>query len=189
MTRWLDANLHGQRVMIGGAYSFYANDFADIPQLHGGQEPILPDFMLRIATFTIYSGMNAGARDGEVSVLWLKALGAQAISVPGRSSEEYYKPFVNPRKFDGLLPVLWQGGGDTIYGVPAALHFAGACDERRRPGARSAGKRPRYGATRERYVAALDSPALSAGAWRWTSRHSAVIDATVAPGQADLQRR
>jgi hypothetical protein len=183
VARWMDANLHGERVMVGGSYSFYFNDFSDTPQLHGGQDPMLPDFMLRIATFTIYSGMNAGARDGEIAALWLKALGAHAVSVPGPHSEEVYKPFANPRKFDGLLPVLWREGDDTVYGVPARsdslAHVMAAGDLVRDP--------PINGldtAELEKYVAALDAPVYPEAQWRWTSRHSAVIDAAVAPGQA-----
>jgi hypothetical protein len=182
VTRWMDANLHGARAMVGGSYSFYYNDFSDAPQLHGGQDPMLPDFMLRIATFTIYSGMNAGARDGEIATLWLKALGAHAVSVPGPDSEEVYRPFVNPRKFDGLLPVLWREGDDTVYGVPARsdslAHVMAVGDLVRDP--------PINGldtAELEKYVAALDDPSYPEARWRWTSRHSAVIDAVVAPGQ------
>jgi len=181
--RWMDANLRGARAMVGGSYSFYFNDFSDEPQLHGGQDPMLPNFTMRIAVFTIYSGMNAGARDGEVATLWLKALGAHAVAVPGPHSEETYKPFANPRKFDGILPVLWHAGDDTVYGVPARsdslAHVMAAGDLVR--------DRPVNGldtAELEKYVAALENPAYPEAAWRWTSRHSATIEATVAPGQA-----
>jgi hypothetical protein len=143
---------------------------------------MLPNFMLRIATFTIYSGMNAGARDGEIAALWLKALGAHAVSVPGPKSEESYKPFANPNKFEGLLPVLWREGGDAIYGVPARsaslAHVMAAGEVVHDPPVNGLDT-PEL----ERYAAALDSPAYPEAAWRWTSRHSAVIDATIAPGQ------
>ncbi|HTB18516.1 MAG TPA: glycosyltransferase family 39 protein, partial [Bryobacteraceae bacterium] len=115
---WLDQHMHGQRVMVGGSYSFYFNDFTDTPQLHGGHDPMIPNSTMAIAIFTIYSGLNAGARDGQVSILWLKALGARAVSVPGPHSAEYYKPFANPAKFEGLLPVLWRQNDDTIYAIP-----------------------------------------------------------------------
>jgi hypothetical protein len=180
--RWMDANLHGARAMVGGSYSFYFNDFSDAPQLHGGQDPMLPNFMLRIAVFTIYSGMNAGARDGQVATLWLKALGAHAVSVPGPDSQEMYKPFANPRKFDGILPVLWREGGDTVYGVPARsdslAHVMAAGDLVRDPPVNGLDT-----AELEKYVAALENPAYPEATWRWTSRHSAVVDADVAPGQ------
>jgi hypothetical protein len=182
MARWTDANLHGGRVFVGGSYSFYFNDFTDTPQVFGAQDPMLPNFTLRHAVFTVYSGMNAGSRDAEISLLWLKALGARAISVPGPSSPEYYKPFANPRKFEGVLPVLWQEGDDTVYGIPSrndSLAYVMA------PGD-LVHDPPVNGldtAQMERYVAALDSPAYPEAKWRWTSRSSATIAATIAPGQ------
>jgi len=179
--RWMDANLHA-RAMVGGSYSFYFNDFSDLPQLHGGQDPMLPNFMMRIAVFTIYSGMNAGARDGQVAALWLKALGAHAVLVPGPRSQETYHPFVNPNKFEGILPALWRNGGDTVYAVPARsdslAHVMAGSDLVRDPPANGLDT-----ADLEKYVAALDDPAYPEAAWQWTSRHSAVIRASVAPGQ------
>jgi MFS family permease len=182
LTRAMDANVHGARVMVGGAYSTYFNIFSDTPQVHGGQDPMLPNFMLRIAVYTIYSGMNTGARDGEIATLWLKALGAHAVSVPGPHSDEGHNPFTNPRKFDGLLPLLWRERDDAIYGVPARsdslAHVMAARDLVRNPPANGLDI-----AQLEKYVAALDAPAYPEAKWRWTSRHSAVIDAAVAPGQ------
>ncbi len=182
VTRWLDENMHGERAMVSGSYSFYANDFSDTPQLHGGQDPMLPNFMMRIAVFTIYSGMNAGDRDAQVSALWLKALGAHAVAVPGPHSEEVYKPFVNPKKFEGVLPVLWREGDDTIYGVPARSDSLAHVME---PGdvVRDAPVNGLDTPELERYAAAMDSPEYPEAKWRWTSRHSALIDATIAPGQ------
>ena len=182
LARWMDANMHGARVMVGGAYSLYFNGFTDTPQVHGGNDPTLPNFTLRVAMFSIYTGMNAGARDGENAVLWLKALGAHAVSVPGPGSQEYYKPFANPRKFDGLLPVLWREGDDTIYGVPARSDSLAHVME---PGD-LVRHTPIHGldtAEVQRFVAALDSPSYPAAPWRWTSQHSAEIRASLAPGQ------
>jgi hypothetical protein len=182
MARWMDSNMHGARVMVGGEYSLYFNGFTDTPQVHGGNDPTLPNFTLRDATFAIYTGMNAGTHDGENAVLWLKALGAHAVSVPGPGSQEFYKPFVNPRKFDGLLPVLWREGDDTVYGVPARsdslAHAMGPDD--------LVGHIPVSGldlAEVRRFVAALDSPSYPAAPWRWTSQHSAEIRAELSPGQ------
>jgi len=180
--RWMDSNMHGERVMVGGSYSFDFNDFSDLPQLDGGQDTMEPNFMMRIATFTIYSGMNAGARDGEIATLWLKALGAHAVSVPGPHSDEVYKPFVNPRKFDGILPVLWNEGDDIVYAVPARsdslAHVMAPGDLVHDPPVNGLDT-----AELEKYVAALDASAYPEAKWRWTSRRSAAIDATLASGQ------
>src|ERR1017187_2394764 len=65
----------------GGAYSFYVNDFSDTPQFHGGQDPMLPNFMLRIAVFAIYSGMNAAVRDRKMRRLAGVVLLASALGL------------------------------------------------------------------------------------------------------------
>lgn len=182
IAQWAKANMGGTRVMISGTDSYYFNDFTDIPQLHGGHDPMLPNFLLRIVPFTLYSGMNTGAQDGNISVLWLKALGAHAISVPGAASADYNKPFVNPSKFKGLLPVLWMERAETIYGVPArSRSLAHAID----PEA-LVHHMPINGLdTQEaqKYVDALNAPAGGEASWTWTTWHSATIHAMLLPGQ------
>jgi hypothetical protein len=180
--RWLGQNLHDRRVMVSGSTAFWYNVFTDDPQLSGGNDATALNWMQRVAVFIIYSGLNAGDRDGEIAVLWLKAFGVHAISVPGSDSEEYYKPFGNPRKFEGLLPVLWRDGDDTIYGVPqrsaslARMIPAGAVVQRT----------PAHGvdiAPLQPYVAAIEDPSLPAAEFTWRSRHAAVVRTNAAPDQ------
>jgi hypothetical protein len=182
IAQWMNANMGGARVMISGADSYYFNDFTDTPQLHGGHDPMLPNFLLRIVPFAIYSGMNTGAQDGNISVLWLKALGAHAISVPGPANPYYNKPFVNPSKFNGLLPVLWREGAETIYGVPArSSSLAHVVDP-----IALVHHLPINGLDiqeAEKYVDALNAPAGSDATWEWKTWHSATIHAMVPPGQ------
>jgi hypothetical protein len=183
VARWMDDHRHGSRVMVSGPYSFWFNDFTDTPQLHGGHDPMLPNVMMRVAIFTIYTGTNAGARDGEIGIAWLKALGAHAIYVPGPQSSGYFQPFANPRKFEGLLPVLWRDGDDTIYDVPArSLSLAHVI-----PAASAVRDTPSSGldtAEIERYVQALNDPSLPEAAFLWRNRHSAAIHAQLEPGEA-----
>lgn len=182
IAQWANANMNGARVMISGTDSYYFNDFTDTPQLHGGHDPMLPNFLLRIVPFTLYSGMNAGAQDGAISVLWLKALGAHAVSVPGPSGPDYNKPFVNPSKFNGLLPVLWVEGAETIYGVPArSTSLAHVIDP-----AALVHHMPVNGLDiqeAEKYVDALNAPAGGDATWKWKTWHNATIHATVPAGQ------
>jgi hypothetical protein len=179
---WAETNLHGVRIFVGGAATFSFNDFTDTPQLHGGQDPMLPNSVMNIAVFTIYVGTNGGPRDSEIAVLWLKAMGARAISVAGPESEDPVKPFANPRKFDGVLPLLWESHGDRIYGVPARdQSLAHVMDV-----SAIIHRRPIDGLDTfeiERYDRAMDSPEYSQAIWQWTSRHTAVIHAVLAPGQ------
>jgi hypothetical protein len=182
IAQWADANMGGARVMISGNDSYYFNDFTDTPQLHGGADPMLPNFLFRIAVFTLYSGMNTGAQDGNISILWLKTLGAHAISVPGPGSPDYNQPFVNPAKFDGLLPVLWKQGSETIYAVPArsnslahVLNPAALVQHMPINGLDTA--------EAQRYVDALNAPDSGDAVWRWNTWHSATIHAVVPPSR------
>lgn len=183
IARWMDEHMHGQRVMVSGSYSFQFNEFTDTPQLFGGHDPMLPNFIMRIASFAIYNPVKAGSRDAATSVLWLKALGAHAISVPGPRSREYFKPFGDPHKFDGVLPQLWREGDDAIYAVPARstslAHII--------PAEAAVRHKPVNGLDvreMERYVAALDDPTLSEAPLIWRDRHRAEIHTTLQPRQA-----
>jgi hypothetical protein len=100
--QWIDSHMHGERVMVGGAYSYYLNDFSDTPQLHGGHDPMLPNPLIREVVYEIYNG-----RDGQVTADLLRAYGVHAAFLPGGSA-----------KLEGVLPVLWRDGADVIYGVP-----------------------------------------------------------------------
>jgi hypothetical protein len=180
VAQWMDQHMHGARVMVSGAYSFYFNDFTDTPQLHGGHDPMQPSSLIPVAAFTIYSGMNAGTEDAAISTLWLQALGVHAVSVPGPGSAEYYKPFVSPRKFEGILPVLWREGDDTIYGVPAQsdslAHLV--------PEEALVRTMPANGLDVKelrRYVGAINDPAMPNTPLVWLNRHRVEIQAPLKP--------
>jgi hypothetical protein len=183
IARWLDGHFGDQRVMVPGSYALYINNFTDTPQVLGGHDPMQANPLMRIVGFVLYSGMNAGTRDGEISAIWLKALGVHAVVVSGPQSGEYYKPFANPLKFDGLLPVLLRDAGDTIYAVPARSSSLAHVV----PVEALVSHLPIHGLDvdeTERYLKALDDPSLSEAELVWTNRHSAAIHAQVQPGQA-----
>jgi hypothetical protein len=183
VAKWANDHLQGRRIFVGGAYGFYFNDFTDTPQMTGGHDPMQPNFLMRSAPFQIYSGMGAEADEGNVAVLWMKAFGTRAIYVPGPKSEEFYKPFRNPAKFDGILPVLWHEGGDTIYGVPTRSESLAHVV----PEAALVRTMPINGIDLDQvkpYVGALEDPALPNADWQWKDWHSGTLHATVQPGQA-----
>ncbi len=174
--RWLNQNISPGRVFAPGSVGFFLNVFTDVPQLGGGFDQGVINPLLPAAYYQILSGDNAGAAEGEVAVLWFKALGVDAAAVSGPGSDEYYKPFRNPSKFDGLLPVLWKDGGDVIYSVPrrsrSLAHVIGRDDLPRRT--------PGHGLDIEpvrSYVAALENPAYPMTAFTWRNHHSAVMEA------------
>jgi hypothetical protein len=180
--RWFERNLGGRRVMAPGSTSFFLNAFNDTPQLGGGFVQGATDWHVRVAIYVIYTGQNAGARDAEYSVLWLKAMGVSAVAVGGPGSGEFYKPFANPYKFEGVLKEVWREGDDRIYLLPGRTGSLAHVVRRGDLVARA----PVHGLDVEqvrRYVAALDDPALPAASLRWLNRHQARISGEVRPGQ------
>ncbi len=174
--RWFGEHMGGRRVMAPGSISFWMNAFADTPQLGGGFEQGITNPQIPAVMFQVYSGMNAGEREGEIALLWLKAFGVHAVAVGGGGGREYYKPFRNPAKFRGLLPELWREGEDVVYQVPqrtaspARVVRLGDLVRRPPPSAVDVG-------VLAGFVAALDDPSLPAASWRWLNRHEALITA------------
>jgi hypothetical protein len=171
---WLRDHLPGDRVMISGAHAYLANVLDDIPQLSGGHEPFQPNYRAVGASYMVYGA------PAPVAVQWLRAFGTRAVTVPRAGSSEYFKPFTDPDKFEGVLPVLWQDQGNTIYSVPtkspSLAHAVPA--EFLVPFGSDPAKDARLVF---RYVAAIEEspPALV----QWLSRHQIRIETPVQRGQ------
>ena len=183
IAKWLDTHRPGERAFISGSSTFLYNAFTDNPQLAGGHNQHTVNTFIPIVGFTIYSGMNAGDRDAEYSIFWLKAFGAHLISVPGPGSNDYYyKGFVHPEKFDGVLPLLWRSGAGSIYEVPArSASLAHVI-----PASAIVTRTPIHGldiAPVEAYVAALEDAIYPPATFRWKGMSEAEIEATLRPGQ------
>ncbi|MCE5311302.1 MAG: hypothetical protein LLG20_26995 [Acidobacteriales bacterium] len=116
--KWVSGNLNGHRVLLPGSVGFFLNVFSDTPQLDGGYYQGMQNQYVAHVNYQIHTGDNAGPEEGVVAAAWLKAFGVDAVGVSGPQSEEPYKPFRNPRKFDGVLPEIWRQGDDVIYRVP-----------------------------------------------------------------------
>ena len=97
--KWIEKHLPGQCVMMMGSISFWANAFTDVPQIGAQPYTTAPNWSQQIATCIIKAGQDPGDQDAAASILWLKAFGAQAVTVPGPQSPEYWKPFADPRKY------------------------------------------------------------------------------------------
>ena len=182
MAKWFETNLPGQRVFAPGNVSLWMNMFTDIPQMMGCCDQGVPNLEYRIAGYSIYTGQNAGARDAEVSLLWLRAYGANAIGLTGPHSTEVYKPFWNWQKFDGVIPELWRQDENVVYRVPRKS----TDPVRVIPKAAVAPRAPANGLDVEPiepFVAALEDPAMPTATFRWVNGHEAVIDAETNPGQ------
>jgi hypothetical protein len=189
LAQWMDEHMQGERVFVGGAQSFHFNAFTDTPQLHGGHDPMQPSILSLIAGYVIPSGANTGTRDIEICTIWLKALGARALSVPGPRDDAYYQTFPHPERFAGHFPVLWHESDTTVYGVPTRSHSLAHVV----PEVALVHRAPYNGLDVDemsRYVAALEDPALPEAPFRWLNRHSAAVEAKLEPGQVvSIQER
>jgi hypothetical protein len=181
-SQWIAQNLPGVRTLVGGAATYWFDYWTDNPQLSGGHDGLAPNFMQRIAVFTIFRGDNSGDRDALYSIFWMKAFGVGAIYVAGEHSTDKFHPFVHPAKFEGALAKLWQDGDTAIYASAnrsrSLAHVI--------PVSAVVVKRPVHGldiGPVAPYVDALDDAALPEAPLQWESSDRARIDAVVAPGQ------
>jgi hypothetical protein len=179
---WIGENLPGRRVMASGDTEFWFNLFADNPQMAAGHEAAA-NWVQRVALYQIYTGQGAGAQDGPISVLWLKAFGCGAITVPGPGSRDYFHPMVQPGKFAGLLPLVWREGDDFIYEVPqgsaSLAHVV--------PIHALVDSRPVNGldvGLLRGYVEALEDPTLPSAHLEWKNPEQGRITAEMDQGQA-----
>jgi hypothetical protein len=180
--KWFDANLNGGRVMAPGTISYWLNAFTDTPQVGGGFDQGIVNRTLSGVEYQIFSGDGAGDRAAEIAALWLNAYGVQAIAVGGPDSREVYKPFRRPEVFASAFPEAVRDGGDTIYWVPgrtgSLAHVLARTSLVR--------DRPVHGldiGQVQKYVQALNDPSIPPASFRWTSRHSAEIQAALRPDQ------
>ena len=176
IARWLEENTPGERTFVHGSVYFWLNAFSAQSQLSGGFDQGLTNQLLPGFVFQVYSGMNAGEREGEIAVAWLKAFGVSTVSVGGPQSREHYKVYRNARKFEGLLEEIWREGDDAIYRIPR--RSKSLAHAMRREDLAPAlpvyftlieGLRP--------YLAALDNPAYPEAQMHWTRAGAFMITA------------
>jgi hypothetical protein len=114
LSNWLHEKMPGQRVMATGTLRFWYNAWHDGPMVGGGSEQGLLNQSVVPAQWQIMLG-----GDGANATRWLQAVGASAVVVHDKTSQEFYKDFEDPNKFKGLLDVIHDTGqGDVVYRVP-----------------------------------------------------------------------
>ncbi|MGD0497369.1 MAG: Holliday junction branch migration protein RuvA [Bryobacteraceae bacterium] len=177
--KWFEANMPNKRVMPVGSIAAWLNAFTNVPQMSGQSYSTAPNPVQQAAHWAIMSAPGTGG-EAPYAILCLKAYGVQAVEAPGPQSPEYWKPFANPRKFEGVLTVLWREDDTAIYRVPqasASLAHVMRLDQVSPRQSSNGVDADKVG----RYVAALDNPdALASFTWR--GPNVADIQADLPPG-------
>ncbi len=160
---WAAARLPGARMMVSGSVRLWYDNWNDLPQISGGAEPAARNPLNEHAVWRIRADQSA-----ELPLLWMRALGVDAVAVHGEGSEEIFHDFNNPKKFAGILPVLFDSGaGDVIYQVRARPAIAWVVDAK----ATAALRAPRNGLDAEAlraYVAVLERGRPAEAVWEST---------------------
>ena len=176
---WLNRNWSGERVMLPGSSMYWLTAFSDTPEMGGGFDQGRTDDELRTASFGITRG--AAENPAELAVLWLKALGVQAVGVSGPGSTEVYRDFTDPKKFEGVLEPLWRDGGDVLYRVGAHRSLARVV-----PRIGLVARTPRDGDDvnpLRGYVEALEDASMPEAQLTWTNAHTGRIVTNLGAGQ------
>jgi hypothetical protein len=114
LTEWIGQNLPGARVDAEGSVRIWYTTWRDLAQLGGASDQGTLNDLIIPAQYQIRAG-----GDPQTSVLWLKALGVDAVIVCDKDSQEIYHDYANPKKFENVLPVIFNDGrGNTIYKIP-----------------------------------------------------------------------
>jgi hypothetical protein len=114
VTDWLWKNMPDARAYPTGSVRFWFDTWHDLAQVGGGSEQGLLNSQVEPAQWET----NAG-HDPRPAILWMQCMGVEAIYVADKQSQEVFKDFQNPRKFDGLLTVLFDDKqGNVLYKVP-----------------------------------------------------------------------
>ncbi|HKE28401.1 MAG TPA: hypothetical protein VKB88_38895 [Bryobacteraceae bacterium] len=177
---WVASNLPGKRVFFPGSMAQWANDFAGVLQFSGGSWSMATNQSQQNAQADIVFGGGPGIR--EISINWLKAFGVSAVAMSGPNSQEYWHPYADPKKFEGL-PVLWADSGITIYQVPSRSDSLAHVVPSQAIVARPP-RNPEDGAQAARFAAALDDASLPLASLTWQGTNHIRIHTTAAPGQA-----
>ncbi len=113
---WLSEHLGpGERAYLTGDHAFWADVFADVPQVRGGVDFAFSNPWWAHVTYQVNNGTDA-----DISQQWMAALPVRYIVVTGPASSEIYRDFADAKKFDGHLPVVFDQGGVRIYEVARA---------------------------------------------------------------------
>ena len=111
---WIAQNHPNARTYVTGAVRFWYNTWHDLYQLGGSSEQGLQNTMVMPSQWEIVMGPGP-----KLAVAWLQVMGVDLVAVHGANSDEWYKDFLYPKKFDGVLKEVYSFEWDNhIYQFP-----------------------------------------------------------------------
>ncbi len=179
IAEWLKQHAGTSRVLAAGELDSTLALWSDIPQA-GGTGQDVSNFLMFAAQRQVTFGCEPDSE--KLAELWLRALGVHYFVVHEPDSREYFHWFSQPEKFR-TMPVVWDNkSGDKVYEIPgqqeAVVVDLGGL--RRLPSLRSTADQAFLSA----YVPW--AAGRRAASVRWAGDDSAVVDATLGPGEAIL---
>jgi hypothetical protein len=181
MSDWIATNLPNERTFVAGSLRFWWDTWHDLAQVGGGSEQGLLNPKVYSAQWEVLLGPNP-----ELAVRWLTALGAGAVIVSDQQSQEVYHDFKLPRKFAGVLPVLYDDRqGNVIYQVPRRYHSLARVVDRARLGALRPLEQTNLDLLRA-YTAVIEEGPDSPATTVWRGTDAIAVHARVGQGQSVL---
>ena len=114
LAEWIHKNLPGRRVLVTGSLRFWYNAWSDGPMLGGGSDQGMLNQYTAAAMFQARENT-----DPAVAVAWLQAMGTDAVVVHDEGSQNVYRDFRDPHKFDSTLRLIHDTGkGDRVFAIP-----------------------------------------------------------------------
>jgi hypothetical protein len=114
ITDWIWKNMPDARAYPTGSVRFWYDAWHDLAQVGGGSEQGLLNSQVVPAQWET----NLGP-DPKPTILWMQSMGADAVYIADKQSQEVFKDSLYPQKLAGVLPVLYEDGqGNVLYKVP-----------------------------------------------------------------------
>jgi hypothetical protein len=178
VTDWLWTHMPDARVCSAGTVRFWFDAWHDLTELGGGSDQGLLNPVVQDAQWAISQGSDPASL-----LLWLRALGVDAVYFAGPTSEEPYKDLTHPERF-AAVPVLFDDGqGNLLYGVPRRYAARARVVDSARL---SAQHPPRSIEDLRAYVDVVENGPDSPAALQRTGTDAMVVSAKLDPGQSVL---
>ncbi len=175
VAKWLADRKPRGRVLASGGLRFRLNSWFDLEQVGGAFESGLRNRTPVHYAYQIRTGIGSDpAREAADAVDQLTALGVEYVVIHGPKSEEHYRDYRNPLKFEGVLERVYADADDYIYRVPfrSYAHLLHPDEQPKYSGWRFIGS----------YVRALQDESRAALQFRWTGPSAAEITGSFPDG-------